>query len=82
MAEAGKHMDTPQIAASTINERFIGSPPLTEGKQLRAQKFLIVCIVCVFLCEPIFTMERQLAAFSNFRETNPRASRWPDALLL
>jgi hypothetical protein len=45
MAEAGKLMDTAQIAASIINGRFIGSPPLTEGKQHRAQKFPIVCSV-------------------------------------
>jgi hypothetical protein len=31
MAEAGKLMDTTQIAASTINGRFIGSPPLSAA---------------------------------------------------
>jgi len=32
MAEAGKLMDTAQIAASTINGRFIGSPPLAAAR--------------------------------------------------
>jgi hypothetical protein len=32
MAEAGKHIETAQIAASTINGRFIGSPPLAAAE--------------------------------------------------